>query len=106
MTDRYPSDWQREYLGIPWRPTAEEIQLRKLAEQYHERTEAYDRTVCTGPVIRCGIMPAGFSQWMLVQRNASLVRRELYIDAAELGFTQQQWQDAISQASFHHRTKS
>jgi len=53
------SAFQREYLGVPWTPSPEQKQLRELAREYHERTEAYDRTVCTGPIVRGGNGTAG-----------------------------------------------
>jgi hypothetical protein len=42
------SAFQREYLGVPWTPSPEEKRLRELTREYHERTEAYDRTACSG----------------------------------------------------------
>ena len=44
--------------------------LRELAERYVSETEAYDRTVCTGPVIRGAIMPATHQQRAQISRHA------------------------------------
>ena len=93
------SAFQREYLGVPWTPSPEEKLLRDLAREYHERTEAYDSTVCTGPIVRGGIMPATPEQHALINRHARTVRDELSVEAARLGFTPKQWREAISNAA-------
>ena len=90
------SAFQREYLGVPWTPSPEEKRLRELAHEYHERTEAYDRTVCTGPIVRGGIMPATPEQHSRINIHARTVRDELGVEAARLGFTPKQWREAIS----------
>lgn len=51
--------------------------LEALAKQYHDRCEAYDRSVCTGPVGIDGIMPATARELNLITRNAQLVRKEI-----------------------------
>lgn len=93
------SAFQREYLGVPWTPSPEEKRLRELAREYHERTEAYDRTICTGPIGRGGIMPATIDQQALINRHAGTVRDELGIEAARQGFSPKQWREAISNAA-------
>ena len=93
------SAFKREYLGVPWTPSPEEKLLRDLAREYHERTEAYDSTVCTGPIVRGGIMPATPEQHALINRHARTVRDELSVEAARLGFTPKQWREAISNAA-------
>ena len=93
------SAFKREYLEVPWTPSPEEKLLRDLAREYHERTEAYDSTVCTGPIVRGGIMPATPEQHALINRHARTVRDELSVEAARLGFTPKQWREAISNAA-------
>ena len=93
------SAFQREYLGAPRTPSPEEKRLRELAREYHQRTEAYDRTVCTGPIVRGGIMPATGEERALITRNANAMRYDLGVEAAKLGFTPKQWQEAISNAA-------
>ena len=44
--------------------------LEKLAKRYRDETEAYDRTVCTGPTVHGGIMPATSYERGLITRNA------------------------------------
>lgn len=97
--------FHREHLGIPWRESEEDRTLRLLAEQYHERTEAYDRTVCTGPIINGSIMPVGPYEHSMINKHAAAVRRELGIEAAKSGFTARQWQDAVAHVRFTRRTK-
>lgn len=86
--------FESEYLGVPWGEQWKEKHLRKLAREYHERTEAYDRTVCTGPIVRGGIMPATPEQHALINRHARTVHDELAVEAARLGFTSKQWLEA------------
>jgi hypothetical protein len=86
----------QEYLGRPWEPTPEEKRLRELAAQYHEETESYDRTVCTGPIRNGAIMPMGSGEHAAINRNALAVRERLGAEVAELGFTKKEWQHAIA----------
>ena len=65
-----------EYVGT-FEPTAEERYLHELASEYHERTEDYDRTVCTGPVVRNAIRPANGREFTAINKNAQKVRKEL-----------------------------
>lgn len=51
-------------------PAESERRMSAAAEQYVVETEAYDRSVCTGPVIRGAIMPANAHQQRLVNRNS------------------------------------
>ena len=47
------NEWQQE-----WQPTERDNRLHELATRYHAECEAYDQTVCTGPMGQDGIMPA------------------------------------------------
>lgn len=73
--------------------------LHDLAAQYHQRTEAYDRTVCTGPMGRDGILPADGYERGLINSHARRVANELGAKIATLGFTPKQWQRAIYDAA-------
>lgn len=83
------------YIGT-FEPTPR-TQLDELADEYHERCEAYDRTVCTGPVGRDGILPATNSELRLINRNASAVRRDIERRALMLGYSHEQVARAIHQ---------
>ncbi|RQS60397.1 hypothetical protein [Burkholderia sp. Bp8986] len=61
--------------------------LTSLAVEYHERCEAYDRVVCTGPIIDGAIMPFSPRERSLVSANAWRVRCELVQRAECLGYT-------------------
>ena len=76
-------------------PIKEEIRLRELAEEYHRRTEEYDRIVCSGPILNGAITPANGSEFTAINRHAQLVREELWKDVAPLGFDRKQWSEAI-----------
>lgn len=67
-------DFERQYL---WHlPEDEDTLIRKLAWEYHYRTEDYDQTVCT---MRRGkiAMPMNFEQASQCVNNALEVRKEL-----------------------------
>lgn len=61
--------------------------LRRLAEQYVTECEAYDRTVCTGPIWWGAIMPATARELALVNRNAAEVLERVRREAEGLGIS-------------------
>lgn len=65
-----------------------------LARRYTIETETYDRTVCTGPVVRGEIMPVGYREIYAVGANAAKVRSRLEPEALSAGLT---WRD-VNQA--------
>lgn len=67
-------------------PKLLDSRLYDLAAEYCERTEAYDRTACSGPVTRDGIMPASSRELSLINRNAHAVRKDIEQKAVLLGF--------------------
>jgi hypothetical protein len=69
------------------KPTEEEKFINSLAEEYHRRTEEYDRTVCTGPILHGGIMPASDWERCAINKNASAVKRELMDRAEQRGIS-------------------
>jgi hypothetical protein len=71
------NEWQQE-----WQPTERDNRLHELATRYHTECEAYDRTVCTGPLGRDGIMPATPNEMGLINRNAHAVRKSMEKEAA------------------------
>lgn len=88
-----------EYFGLEMVLSPEEKRLRELALEYHERAEAYDRTVCSdiNPCNR--IVPVTAQQFSLVNRNARKIRDELFSEVEKLGFNYEQWKEAIFNAS-------
>jgi hypothetical protein len=100
------ASFAREYLGMPYTPTKEEIRLRELAEEYHRTCEDYDRTICTGPIKDGVILPATGEEASAINRHAIAVRNGLFRKARELGFDRQQWMEAIVEASPRSRHNS
>jgi len=69
--------------------------LYYYATRYHTETEAYDRTVCTGPVREGSIMPATPHEMKLIIRNAIAVRKRISFDAELDGLTREELSMAI-----------
>ena len=92
MSQRHFRD---QYLCYPKR-SPKDMLTEELAARYHAETEAYDRSVCTGPTGRDGIMPACHSQYVLVNRNAIKVRRQIMDQAKREGISGSEMQRAIS----------
>lgn len=63
------SGFADQYL-CAFRQTPAEMQLHQVAESYVNKTEAYDRTVCTGPIIHGSIQPVTQRERALVNRHA------------------------------------
>jgi hypothetical protein len=68
-------------------PAPIDAQLDELAAEYHERCEAYDRRVCTGPIVRGSIVPANPRELRLINTHAIAVLRELRSRAELHGFS-------------------
>lgn len=83
--------WQQE-----WIPTERDNRLHELATRYHTECEAYDQTVCTGPMGQDGIMPANPHEMALINRNAYAVRKRLTEEAACEGIGREELSLAIS----------
>ena len=67
--------------------TDRDLKLNELAMRYHTETEAFDRTVCTGPIIRGSILPNGGKELAAISRNARAVFERLCGEAAEHGIS-------------------
>ena len=61
-------------------PTEKDRRLYELARQYHEETEAYDQTVCSGRNDRGVAMPVDVYEHGLINRNALKVRAQILKD--------------------------
>ena len=72
--------------------------LVALAQSYYDRTEAYDRTVCTGPIGRDGILPSDHRELALINRNAAAVLRDVQQQAERNGYTRDQLKAAMQRA--------
>ena len=85
------NEWQQE-----WQPTERDNRLHELATRYHAECEAYDQTVCTGPMGQDGIMPATPHEMAMINRNAHAVRKRLTEEAAREGIEREELARAIS----------
>lgn len=63
-----------------FKPTPAEVTA--AAERYVAESEAYDRTVCTGPIIRGEIMPATPRECALISRYANQLFKRLVAENA------------------------
>ena len=95
LTDGLGVASHREVFEQEWQPTAQELKTVELAERYHHEAEAYDRTVCTGPVLRGSVMPANHRELALVVGNAGRLRKQIMAEAAMHGISQQDMARAI-----------
>ncbi|MCF4998776.1 hypothetical protein GIW70_20300 [Pseudomonas syringae] len=76
--------------------TESERRLSAAAEQYITEIEAYDRTVCTGPIKHGSIMPANTHEIGLSNRNALRALDRLCEQHPE--FTRQQIRREVTRA--------
>lgn len=89
--DEYRNQYEQE-----WRPTEKERKAAELTERYHSETEAYDRTVCTGPIRDGSVMPISPYEMAIVNRNAINARKQIMHEAAQYGISRQDMAHAIS----------
>jgi len=82
------------YLGN-FQPSEESAFLWELAKEYHERTESYDRTVCTGPIINDAIVPMNNFERSKTLMNAHKIRKEIYQRALDRGIEKNKVKKAI-----------
>ena len=87
------SFWYNQIMGN-WQ-TGINSKLLDLAQQYYDRTERYDRIVCTGPIRNGSIMPADGTQFSLINRNARRVMNELMKEVIDLGFGFKDFKNAL-----------
>lgn len=65
-----------------WVPTEKDNKLHELAKRYHDETEAYDRMVCTGPIVRGSAQPFHPHELAAINRNARQVFDRIAQEAA------------------------
>ena len=90
-------EWH-DHMQQEWVPTEKDHRLHELAKRYHDKTEAYDRTVCTGPILHGSIQPASSRELVLINSNAHKVWRQIEEEAARHGITQDEMWRAITKA--------
>jgi len=66
-----------------------------LAEEYHRRTEEYDRKVCTGPIVNGSIRPATGDEIASIGIHARYVYQEILRKAVALGITPKEFHRLI-----------
>lgn len=64
-------NYAREYVGEPMPLSAEYRFAYECWLEYYDRCEGYDRTVCTGPMGRDGVMPVNPEQRAIINRHAA-----------------------------------
>lgn len=72
--------------------------LRRVAENYVRQTEAYDRTICTGPIGRDGILPATAQERSRSSRNAMRQMDQLCTEYSHL-FSRSEIRKAIGRCN-------
>lgn len=87
--------WRSLYLCEP-KPT--DHRLVDLAIEYATTCEAFDRTVCTGPVIHGEIMPATNRETYLITRHAIATFNAIAARADNLGLSRRDLLKEISHA--------
>ena len=79
-----------------WVHSERDKRLHNLATRYHTECEAYDRTVCTGPIRNGEITPLTSRELALVNQNAQRIRRRLMDEAVQDGISREDLQRAIN----------
>lgn len=60
-----------------WAHTPMDIKVHELAREYHKKAEAYDRTVCTGPIVHGEIQPASSAELRLINRHGQRLKAQI-----------------------------
>lgn len=68
-----------------FKPSLQFIKARELAVKYHYECETFDRTVCTGRVVRGSILPADARELGLINMHAKNVLRLIMREAEDYG---------------------
>lgn len=85
-----------EYLGIP---TDSHRQLEEIANEYVNRTEEFDKSVC-GKINEYGIaIPIDPLENKLIQENAKAILKDLTVKANELGYSKKDLLQSIRQTN-------
>lgn len=76
--------------------------LEEIAMQYHDNTERYDRTVCTGRMMNGVAVPADSRQFSLINRNAHVERNNAIRKGQDIGYNSDVVERAIREAAAYH----
>jgi hypothetical protein len=98
--------FETEMFGMFHVPSEKEVMLRAMAVEYLDRTEAFDRTICSGPVKQGFIMPATCREWSIISTHANSVLLELTQRASAIGFTRIDMLSAIQNHRLNVRTSA
>jgi hypothetical protein len=98
-----PDDFLKQYQQ-ECRPTKQEFKAAELAERYHRETEAYDRTICTGPIRYGSVMPSCLREMAMSNRNTIKVRKQIMGEAAQHGISRQDMAHAINRENLANGT--
>lgn len=85
-------NFESEYLGVP---IPENPDLIGLAKKYHDKTESFDRTVCTGPIENGCIRPMTGYEASIINKNALKIREAIILEARESGISREAMMRAI-----------
>jgi hypothetical protein len=74
-----------------------------LAKQYHEETEAYDRTICTGPITEDGITPMNSNEHLESALFADDLWHRLWQQAKDMGYGGTAFRECCAKYLQHNR---
>lgn len=63
-------------------PTPIDEQLYQRVKAYYDDCEAYDRTICTGPIVHGSVIPANYRELGLINRYARQRLKQLKDETA------------------------
>ena len=68
-------NYSQDYLA-EFKLTESELTAYQLVEEYYQKCETYDLTVCTGPLTKDGIMPATRHEFGLINAHSLRLWKE------------------------------
>lgn len=90
-----PSAFARVYLGLTEVERVAHKTLYLIAQEYHQRCEAYDQTVCSLRNEKGVAVPMSESERARISINAIKVREEIVYRADQMGLTREEVLEAI-----------
>jgi len=95
-------EFYAQYMNQPCEQFSKE--LYALAEEYHIRTERFDRIVCHGSFRHGSVMPANGRELSIINQYAHRVRREIERRALRKGLDIKSLHEAVRLLSVHDHT--